>query len=73
MLIYSVGKLTFSTTTQPEEYPMITIVAWKYYGLCVLATIGGTVVVCGIALLILGVIAFSGSDKVSAGYGWQNP
>lgn len=48
---------------------MITIVAWKYYGLCALATVGGVVVFGGIALLVLGAVAFSGSDKVSRCHG----
>lgn len=51
---------------------MITIVAWKYYGLCVLATIGGTVLFCGIVFLALAIIAFSGSDRVEQGQRWSS-
>jgi|GEM_PF-2451081 len=52
---------------------MITIVAWKYYALCALATIGAIGVLCVCTLLILGVVAFSGSGRISRGAGYVNP
>ncbi len=52
---------------------MITIATWQYYGLCVLAAVGGIAILSCTALLVLGAVAFSGSDKVGRCHGNSDP